>query len=166
MANHKNGQAENIIITKARDEHVAAISRLTKGENLRFRPPEEVHSLLSNFLVALDGGNEVAGCVGSKLYDMDMEIISLRVKKKFLNKGLGKKLLVKKLLSLKAWPKINIFALTTEGIADRLFFPLGFIRVGIQLFGPKVLTDCLGCHKNKMKGSRHLCNEFAVFYQK
>lgn len=165
MQTHNDSQAENIIIAEARVKHVDAISNLTQGINLRFRSPIEVHSLLSNFLVAIDGKNDVVGCVGSKLYDLDMEIISLRVKDEFLFKGLGKKLLTQKLFELKMWPKINIFSLTTEALAQRLYYPLGFTKVGIQLFGPKILTDCLECHKNKMEGGKHLCDELAVLYQ-
>ena len=153
-----------VVIKEAVKHQVEIISELTIGENLHYRSPEEVASLLANFLVALDEKKEVVGCVGSKLYDLNMEIIALRTTEEFRNQGLGKILLTQKLEALKLWPKITIFALTTEDLAKNLFFPLGFIEIGIQLFGPKVLTDCLGCHKNKMVGAKHLCNELAVLY--
>ncbi len=162
----KNGWTENIIITEARKQHISRISELTKGDNLRYRPPEEIDSLLSNFLVAINEKKEVVGCVGSKLYDLDMEIISIRTIEDFQHQGLGKALLEQKVNGLKKWSRLNIFALITETSAKKLFFPLGFIKVGIQLFGPKVLTDCLGCPKNRMEGGVHLCNEIAVLYQR
>lgn len=154
----------SIVIKGAREKHIGAISALTRGINLRYRPPEEIASHLSNFLVAMDEKGKVVGCVGSKLYDFNMEIISLRIIEEYVNKGLGKMLLKHKLEELKEWPKLNVFALTTKTLADKLFFPLGFIEVGIQLFGSKVLTDCLGCSKNRLEGRQHLCNEIAVLY--
>ncbi|MDO8593004.1 MAG: GNAT family N-acetyltransferase [bacterium] len=162
----RNGQAENIIITEASKEQDFDISELTRGENLCYRSPEEVDSQISNFLVAINERKEVIGCVGSKLYGLNMEIISLMTKKEFRGRGLGTILLQRKVEELRKWDSLNIFALTTENVAIKLFFPLGFIEVGIQLFGPKVLTDCLGCSKNRMKEGVHLCNEIAVLYQR
>lgn len=165
MKAYNNDQLKDIVIVEARKRHVAEISELTRGENLRYRPPEEIDSCISNFLVAMNKKKEVVGCVGSKLYELNMEIIALRNPKEFRNPGLGKILLKQKIQELKKWGRLNIFAVTTEAVANRLFFPLGFIEVGIQLFGPKVLTDCLVCPKNKMEGKVHLCNEIAVLYK-
>lgn len=165
MKAHNNDRLKGVVIIEARKRHVTAISELTRGENLRYRPPEEVDSHISNFLVALNEKKEVVGCVGSKLYELNMEIISLRSTPEYKSLGLGKVLLEQKVQELKKWGRLNIFALTTEVVANRLFYPLGFIKVGIQLFGPKVLTDCLGCPKNKMEGKIHLCNEIAVLYK-
>lgn len=158
---------KKISIVRGLKKHVFAISELTKGKNLRYRPPEEIDSQISNFLVALDENHKVVGCVGSKLYEACVEIISLQVIDGYQQRGLGRELLRRKVRELKKWRNLRIFALVTEAAAKSLFLPIGFIKVGIQLFGPKVLMDCIGCPKNRMAGDQHLCNEITVlFHQK
>jgi N-acetylglutamate synthase-like GNAT family acetyltransferase len=154
-----------ITIVEARKKHILTISELTRGENLRYRPPEEIDSQRSNFLVALNQKGKVMACVGSKFYDFDAEIIALKVIPEYQRQGLAKMLLKQKIRDLRSWPRLRIFALTTENLAANLFFPLGFIKVGIQLFSSKVLMDCAECPKNRMEGGIHLCNEIAVLYQ-
>ncbi|MFA6171093.1 MAG: GNAT family N-acetyltransferase [Patescibacteria group bacterium] len=152
-------------ICKARTEDAFQISELTRQSNLIHRTPEEIESRIADFLTAKISGTVLA-CVGAKHYDLDAEIIALRTAPNFENLGLGKIVLGVIRAELVKQKKRKIFALTTEIVAQKLFFPLGFIKVGIQLFGPKILNDCLKCPKNIIgPEGNHLCNEIAVLYQ-
>jgi N-acetylglutamate synthase-like GNAT family acetyltransferase len=152
---------------KAQEKDISAISMLTQRKNLLFRSSAEIRSLLPYYHVAVDiWTGEIAGCVGAKIYGADAEIISFRVKERFLKIGIGRNLLKKQLEFLSNQSEIlRIFALTTREIAANNFLKAGFIEVGIQLFGPKVLLDCAKCPKNVFSNERHLCNEIAVIYK-
>jgi len=163
-----NNELNDFSIVPAKLEDVFDISELTKGENLRYRPEEEVTVNLKNFFVLKHKQVGLIGCIGSKTYeDADVEIISLRIKEKFCGNGLGfgKKLLRKKLESL-AGVKGRIFALTTPERAEITFLPMGFIKAGILMFGEKIKADCLDCKKNVMENGIYKCNEIAVLYKK
>lgn len=155
------------LIIQARKSDIYAISKLTRGKNLRYRPPEEIAQLLHNFLVVINEKNEVVACIGARRYENnDVEIIALRTAPGYEKLGLASSLLLLKLNSLKKKGGFRIFALTTKTTAEKLFYPLGFIRVGIQLFHWKVLCDCADCPKNIITPEGiHLCNEIAVLYR-
>lgn len=151
---------------KAQEKDIPAISTLTQEKNLLFRSSAEIRAFLPYYHVAVDiWTGEIAGCIGAKTYGTDAEIISFRVKERFLKIGIGRDLLKKQLEFLSNQTGIlRIFALTTREIAVSNFLKAGFIEVGIQLFEPKVLLDCAKCPKNVFSADKHLCNEIAVIY--
>lgn len=154
---------------KAEEKDVPVISELTLEKNLLPRSSEEVRSLLSHYHLAVDAETEeIAGCISTKIYDADAEIISFRVKEKFLGLGIGKELLERQLDLLNNQGEISrIFALSTEEVATRIFLKAGFVKVGIQLFGPKVISDCIRCPKNRFSNvdGKYLCDEIAMIYR-
>lgn len=155
-----------IEIRKAKEKDVFAISQLTIGENLIFRSPEEVELLLPCYHIAEEvKTGKLAGCISTKMYGLDAEIVSFRVEEQFFGLGIGKALFQKQLHFLLGRKSISrIFALTTRKVASMLFLRAGFVEVGIQLFGPKVLLECAKCQKNVFLEGKHLCDEIAVLY--
>lgn len=160
---------DKIVLRKAEEKDIPAISGLTLEKNLLPRSAEEVRSLLPYYCVAVDTATgKIAGCISTKVYGADAEIISFRVRENFLGRGIGIDLLKRQLQLLSGQKEITrIFALTTREVAARIFLRAGFIEVGIQLFGPKVLSDCAKCPKNNFSDTdgRHLCDEIAVIYR-
>ena len=152
-------------IIKAELEHIDAISKLTEGKNLLSKTAKEITELRPNFLVLINEKNEVLGCVGSKYYNLDAEIISFRVLDEYQGQGFGKKLLKKIIQNLETDKKLRIFSLTTRAVAEIHFFPSGFFEVGIQLFNLKVSEVCKKCPKNIILNNQHQCNEIAVLYK-
>lgn len=155
-----------IRIDMAQECHVEAISGLTKGENLLFRSPEEVRKMLPCYLVALNDLSEVVGCVSAKWYGYHAEIVSFRVVDQYQHVGIGDALLQNEIQLLQRMPFVErIFALSTNHVAESCFAPLGFIEVGIQLFGWKVLLECSKCPKNIIgNDGKHQCNEIALLF--
>ena len=155
-----------IELRKAREKDIFAISQLTIGKNLIFRSPEEVELLLPCYHIAEElGTGKLAGCISTKMYDLDAEIVSFRIEEQFSGLGVGKALFQKQLHFLLSRKSISrIFALTTRKVASMIFLRAGFVEVGIQLFGPKVLLECAKCQKNVFLDGKHLCDEIAVLY--
>ena len=164
MLSRKKWRLDQVTIVPATEVHVQAISRLTGSKDMLKRTPEEIWKYLPDFIVALDGQKKVIGCFGSKNYGSDIELISLRVTKRYRGLGLGKMLIKRKLKDHKN-SGCRIFALTKGELADSHFLPLGFVKVGIQLFDGKVMGDCRKCKKNFIdQDGCHRCDEIAVLY--
>lgn len=155
-----------VAVRRGEERDISVISGLTRQENLLFRSPEEVSSLLPSFFVAEHvGSGEVVGCVSATTYGDEAEIVSFRVRDDFLGMGIGGELLSVELAFLKGRDDISrIFALTTRPVFEKSFRKAGFREVGIQLFGPKVAQVCSRCPKNIYVSGRHLCDEIAVIY--
>jgi N-acetylglutamate synthase-like GNAT family acetyltransferase len=145
------------------------ISRLTKKFSTTLpREPEEILRLAGNFYVAENEKGRIVGCCGFKAWDSDAEIISLVVDEPYQKKGVARMLLREILGWIKNANNVKkIFALTTEGVAQRIFKPVGFFPAGIQMFSLKVAKDCKRCPKNRLNSKKHyLCDEIALLYKK
>lgn len=157
----------DVAFERPRRKDIYAISELTRGKNLIYRSPEEVEILLPCYHVAVRAETgEIVGCISAKMYGTDAEIVSYRLNKQFRGQGVGRQLIKMQLQFLVGRAGIErIFALTTKEVAVKIFLKAGFIEVGIQLFGPKVLLECSRCPKNIISEGRHLCDEIAVIYR-
>lgn len=155
-------------LRKAQERDIPKISALTRGENLLFRSLREIRYLLHYYHVVEDiYTKEITGCIGAKIYDNDAEITSFILEERYRHIGIGRDLLRKQLGFLSSQIEISrIFVLTTREVAQSSFSTEGFVEVGIQLFKPKVLSDCANCRKNVFKNSKHLCNEIAMIYKR
>jgi N-acetylglutamate synthase-like GNAT family acetyltransferase len=155
---------QDIKIRKAKISDRAAISRLTKKypDTLR-RTQEEIRKMIRNFWVAQNSRGRVVGCIGSKIWSGDAEIISWVVEKKFQGTGVAKKLLLALLAGLKKRKNVeNIFVTTLPKLARRYFVPLGFHHTALQMFSAKVVDECQKCPKNCFKNGQYQCNEIAL----
>jgi N-acetylglutamate synthase-like GNAT family acetyltransferase len=153
-----------ISIEPAKDCDIAEISRMTEGEELLFRSPKEIKTLLSYFLVARDKNGEILACVGAKPCGEDLEIIALK-KKISCQKKIGVRLVAEQLKRLKSADYHRIFALAIEPVAKSVFYPLGFNHVSLHLFSGKLKDDCRKCPKSGIKNEHCTCDEIALLYQ-
>lgn len=152
-------------IIKADFRNVAVISHFTeKSSNTISRGQDEIRSLFNNFFM-LANEKEFVGCGGWKRWRTDAEIVAFFIEDNYRRQGLAIEMLSACIEDIKNHSEIKrIFALATSEVAQRVFLPNEFQKVGIQLFNWKILKDCRKCLKNCVRDGKYLCDEVALLY--
>lgn len=114
---------------------------------------------LNNYAVAICDG-KFAGACGLRLWRPGwLEIISLAVKPKFKNLGIGTALIQDRINNGIARGFSYFFTLT---MAPKMFERLGFKKIKFKKIALKVQADCLNCPKNNAGPGRGSCNEIPL----
>jgi N-acetylglutamate synthase-like GNAT family acetyltransferase len=160
----------------AEESDIPFVSEMTKGnESLLARNEEELGDLIQDFHILWDdcGGETKVriGCVGAKRYSRKAEIISLILDTTYQRDGIGTVMARHQLAYLQSLPEVEeIFCLTNEKLAERIFIPLGFKNVVARYFVGKIVEDCARCEKNKVARDEEtgrivsLCDEVALIF--
>ncbi len=135
-----------IRIRKATIEDVHAILRLINfyadKELLLHKSPYKIFKSLQNFFVAEEDG-KVVGCVSLIILWKDLaEICSLAVDRRFMKKGIGKRLTLRCIKEAKKLRVPKIIVLTYQ---DRFFQKMRFHYVDKDSFPRKLMWECLEC---------------------
>lgn len=149
---------DGIVFRHAVLDDVPAIHQLVclyaKERLLLPRPPEDILEKIGNFhILELDG--KPVGCAALRNYGNSLyEIRSLAVRKEYLNRRLGSRMVegLLKILRDKGEPA-RVFALTYR---DSFFIQHGFQIVDKKMFPEKIWSDCVVCPK------KDRCDEIAV----
>lgn len=155
---------KNINIKPANKDQVEGICALINNEAAKStvikREPESLSRLWKNYFVAMKD-EKIIGTVGFKVWPGRYpEVISLVVEKKYRNRGLGDKLIVKCLQKIKQNGHNVVFALT--GIPS-FFKKYGFKKIDIRMFPQKILKDCKHCPRNAGHPDNPLCDEAPMY---
>lgn len=150
--------SDGIVFRRAVPEDVPAIHELVclyaKERLLLPRPPEDILEKIGNFhILELDG--KPVGCAALRNYGNSLyEIRSLAVRKEYLNRRLGSRMVegLLQILREKGEPA-RVFALTYR---DNFFIQHGFRIVDKKMFPEKIWSDCVICPK------KDRCDEIAV----
>jgi amino-acid N-acetyltransferase len=144
-------------IRRATADDVEAILQIVNHyaeQNLMlWRTPEQIESVLSGFLVAVEQGR-VVGC-GSlvELTPRLTEVRSLAVAPDYRGQGLGRQLVDELVRLAQEAGYDQVCALT---LRESFFNKAGFVTVDRWALAPKVWHECIYCSKF------HACDETAV----
>ena len=150
--------SDGIVFRHAVPDDVPTIHELVclyaKERLLLPRPAEDILEKIGNFhILELDG--RPVGCAALRNYGNSLyEIRSLAVRKEYLNRRLGSRMVegLLQLLRDKGEPA-RVFALTYR---DNFFIQHGFRIVDKKMFPEKIWSDCAVCPK------KDRCDEIAV----
>ena len=149
---------DGIVFRHAVPEDVPVIHELVclyaKERLLLPRPPEDILEKIGNFHILELNGKPV-GCAALRNYGNSLyEIRSLAVRKEYLNRRFGSRMVegLLKILRDKGEPA-RVFALTYR---DSFFIQHGFRIVDKKMFPEKIWSDCVVCPK------KDRCDEIAV----
>ncbi len=147
-------------IRPARKGEAEIISRIlnkyARRKLLLPRTADDILRHISNFCVAVSGG-EIVGCCATRSYGRGLfEVRSLAVVPGFTGQGIGSRLVKHCVRRIGRQPGTRIFALTYR--AD-LFRRLGFRDVEKEMFPEKIWSDCSICPK------RSRCDEEALLLE-
>jgi len=118
------------------------------------RPPEDILEKIGNFYI-LELNGQPVGCAALRDYGNSLyEIRSLAVRKEYLNRRFGSRMVegLLKILREKGEPA-RVFALTYR---ENFFIHHGFRIVDKKCFPEKIWSDCVICPK------KDRCDEIAV----
>lgn len=130
------------------------VCQYAKERLLLPRPPEDILEKIGNFHI-LEMNGRIVGCAALRNYGNALyEIRSLAVRKEYLNRRFGSRMVegLLQLLRDKGEPA-RVFALTYR---DHFFLTHGFHVVDKKLFPEKIWSDCVICPK------KDRCDEIAV----
>ena len=147
-------------IRNAKIEDVKVIHSLiccyAELDRMLFRSMSDIYENLQRFKVAHLADSGVVGCCALQVAWSDLaEIKSLAVDKAFVDKGIGKGLVLAVLEEAKDIGVQKVFTLTLE---PAFFEKLGFRAVAKDTLPMKVWSDCAKCSKQSS------CDETALIY--
>lgn len=134
----------------------ALVSSYAELDKMLFLSMAEIYENLQQFTVAEVNG-QLVGCCALQIVWSDLaEIKSLAIDKAFLDKGIGKALVLAVIEQAQGLGLEKVFALTLE---DGFFKKLGFKEVAKEALPMKVWSDCAKCAK------QDCCDETAMIYE-
>ena len=147
-------------IRQAKIPDTQAIHALVSGyaelDKMLFLSMADIYENLQRFTVA-EVNEQLVGCCALQIVWSDLaEIRSLAIDKAFLEKGVGKALVVAVIEQAQSLGVKKVFALTLEG---GFFKKLGFKEIAKEALPMKVWSDCAKCAK------QDCCDETAMIYE-
>jgi len=161
VKNHSFVKLETMNIRQAKitDAEVihALVSSYAELDKMLFLSIADIYENLQRFTVAEVDGSLV-GCCALQIVWYDLaEIRSLAIEDGFVNKGIGKSLVLAVIEQAQALGVERVFTLTLE---DGFFRKLGFTEVAKDSLPMKVWSDCAKCPK------QDCCDEKAMVYER
>lgn len=118
-----------------------------------------LNKFLANYAVAISDG-KFAGVCGLRLWRPNrLEIISLAVKPKLHNLGIGTALIQERINHGAGLGYNYFFTLT---MSPKIFEKLGFKKIDFKKIPLKVQSDCQDCPKNDAGPGQGSCNEIPL----
>lgn len=135
------------------------ILHFAEQKSMLVRDKNYLHQFIGDYAVAISDG-KFAGVCGLRLWRPNrLEIISLAVKPKLHNLGIGSALIQERINHGVALGYDYFFTLTKS---PKIFEKLGFDKTNFKKLTLKIQSDCRSCPKNDAGPGKGSCNEIPL----